>query len=108
MRVGIVGSLAAFRYSNLNNQTKVGQADLIIHGDHRYPTVVTIIKVYDQALCNFLVEQLQQRRNPIIAFTCWQTYLNKEVDNLAIDIVSVADEPLLEDQEEQQEVAADG
>lgn len=94
MKVGIVGTLAAFRYGSHNAQSKVGQADLIVHGDNRYPTTVTIIKLYDQAQCNFLIEQLKIKRNPIVAFTCWQTYLNKEVENVAIDIVSVADEPI--------------
>ncbi|MFC5452779.1 hypothetical protein [Paenibacillus aestuarii] len=44
MKATIVGTLVAFRYDHMKT-SKIGQADLLQHGDHKFPTTVSVLDV---------------------------------------------------------------
>jgi hypothetical protein len=88
MRVALTGTVAAFRTVEFN-KVKVGQVDLVQHGDHRHPSKVISIHVASQQYCRSILEAMQADKSPMLSLICWLEWTRQDIEITLLELVAV-------------------
>lgn len=86
MKIAISGIITAFRLVEIKG-VKVGQFDLMQHGDHRYPSRVQSINVIAEDFTRKVMGALEKGSHPYIAIFCYLDTSGREVQYELLDIL---------------------
>ena len=90
MKVAVTGLVTAFRWSDIKGQ-RVGQVDILQHGDHKYPSKVQAIFVLSPEYCRMFVEKLAAFGSPLCVLECYVDLVNKDVNFELLRVLSIGE-----------------